>query len=63
MTNTGDLISSETIGARILLIRGEMVLLSSHLADWSITITEGTLYLTTNDVTYETAIHIKTGTL
>lgn len=31
--NTGDLISSETIGARILLIRGERVLLSSHLAE------------------------------
>jgi ORF6N domain-containing protein len=33
MTNTGDLISSETIGARILLIRGERVLLSAHLAE------------------------------
>jgi uncharacterized protein YaeQ len=31
--------------------------------NWSITITEGTLYLTTSNVTYETAIHIKTGTL
>ena len=31
--------------------------------NWSVTITEGTLYLTTNDVTYETAIQIKTGTL
>ena len=31
--------------------------------NWSITITEGTLYLMTNDVTYETAIQIKTGTL
>jgi len=31
--------------------------------NWSITITEGALYLTAGDVTYETAIQIKTGTL
>jgi uncharacterized protein YaeQ len=30
---------------------------------WSITITEGTLYLTTGDLTYETAIQIKIGTM
>jgi uncharacterized protein YaeQ len=31
--------------------------------NWSITITEGVLYLTNGDETYETAIQIKTGTL
>jgi uncharacterized protein YaeQ len=31
--------------------------------NWSITITEGTLYLTNGDVTHETAIEVKTGTL
>jgi hypothetical protein len=33
MTKSGDLISPETIGARILFILGERVLLSSHLAE------------------------------
>jgi len=31
--------------------------------NWSITITEGNLYLTADDVSYETTIQIKTGTL
>jgi uncharacterized protein YaeQ len=31
--------------------------------NWSITITEGNIYLTANDITYETAIQIKTGIL
>jgi uncharacterized protein YaeQ len=31
--------------------------------NWSITITEGALYLTTDGVTHETAIQIKTGTI
>jgi uncharacterized protein YaeQ len=31
--------------------------------NWSITITEGALYLTTDGITYETAIQTKTGTL
>jgi len=31
--------------------------------NWSITITEGNIYLTANDITYETSIQIKTGIL
>lgn len=31
--------------------------------NWSITITEGTMYLTTGDVSYETAIQIKIGSM
>lgn len=31
--------------------------------NWSITITEGTIYLTTDDVTYETAIRVKSGSM
>jgi len=31
--------------------------------NWSITITEGTIYLTTGDVTCETAILVKSGSM
>jgi len=34
-----------------------------RVINWSITITEGIMYLTTGDMTYQTAIHIKAGTM